>query len=558
MNYTLEQLRQAADLKIGPWMLQNNIKTSAGLPFEFNKRKFARAMMSDLSPKQVWFKPPQIGASEMTFCKVCYVVKNLKKDAIYTLPSQSDVQDMVGGKFNRIIAQNPVLMSWTADHDTIEQKQLGVNMLYLRGTIGKTEAMMVSSSLNVHDELDHSDPQKITQYETRQEAQDTEDDKWRWMFSHPSLAGHGVDIYWQFSDQKEFYIKCPHCEKEQVLTWPDNIDLIKEIYICSSCSGELSDEVRINGRWINKDGIPWEGKIVGDYEYSGFHVSQLMLFNKSAASIIKASRDPLKDKQYFYNYVLGLPFIASDDKIEPSVVLRNCVDISNDYYDLRDRVVIGCDTGLGVHYTLMNSQGVFLYGEETEITATKNPYDKIRSLLKTFEKSVAMLDKGGELQNSVQLQAEFPGRVFLCTYQKDKKSADYVEWGKDDDFGIVKIDRNRQMTLLVEQMRDIGRFRLNGTKDEWKEFASHFGNIYREKIIIDSKPGKDDKSLYGNEYVWKRNGPDHFVHSLLYAMVGMQRFQGTEAKIFGGKSVMDGLRKAQIVSDGGVQLIWPK
>jgi hypothetical protein len=169
-----------------------------------------------------------------------------------------------------------------------------------------------------------------------------------------------------------------------------------------------------------------------------------------------------------------------------------------------------------------------------------------------------MLDKGGELQGSVQLQAEFPGRVFLCTYQKDRKSMDYVEWGTDDNFGLVRIDRNRQMTLLVEQMRDIGRFRLNGTKEDWKPFADMFANIYREKIEVDSKPGKDDRSLLGTEYIWKRNGSDHWVHSLLYAMVGMQHFNHEKAKIFGAKSIFDGIRKAQIVSDGGVQLMWPK
>jgi len=530
-GYTPEQLAEASDLKIGPWMLQNEIKTSDGLPFEFEKRRFARAMMSDLSPKQVWFKPPQIGASEMTFCKVCFVVKKLRKNAIYTLPTQSDVQDMVGGKFNRIIAQNPTTLgAWTADHDTIEQKTLGGNTLYLRGTIGKTEAMMVSSSLNVHDELDHSDPQKITQYETRQEAQETEDDKWRWMFSHPSLSGHGVDIYWQLSDQKEWHIECPHCKVEQVLTWPDNIDMEREIYVCSSCHAELSDDTRIYGRWINKDGIPWEGKVIGGYEYSGFHVSQLMLFNKSAPSIIKAFHDPLKDKQYFYNYVLGLPYIESENRIEPSVVLRNCVDVVNEQTGL---TIIGADTSHGINYVLGNKDGVFFYDREEEITASKDPYDVIRGYLYKFERSKALFDQGGDLIGVRKLQAEFPGRVFLCFYRKDRKTTEIVQWGEGEKYGEVYVDRNRMMTLVIEQLRDTGRIRLNGTKDEWREFAQQFDNIYREEIKIDSKPDKDDASLYasGTQYVWKRNGHDDYVHALIYFIVCLQKYGGDLAHI---------------------------
>jgi hypothetical protein len=412
-------------------------------------------------------------------------------------------------------------------------------MIFYRGTFSAKQAMMVPSGLNVHDEVDASDMNVIVQYENRLQAQ--EDGGWRWYFSHPSLAGHGVDVYWQQSDKKEWFIKCKNGH-EQYLKWPENISTEREVYVCSDCGLELSNSDRINGRW----------RATSKGEFSGYHISQLQLYNKTAKDIIKAFNDPQKDKQYFYNYVLGLPYIGSEDRIEPKTVLQNCVDEVNDYYAKDDRVIIGCDTGLGIHYTLMNQQGVFLYGEEKEITATKSPYDKIKSFLKTFDKSIAMLDKGGELQGSVQLQAEFPGRVFLCTYQKDRKSMDYVEWGTDDNFGIVRIDRNRQMTLLVEQMRDIGRFRLNGTREEWKPFADMFANIYREKIEVDSKPGKDDRSLLGVEYVWKRSGPDHWVHSLLYAMVGMQHFNHSQAKIFGARNAMSGIQKAEMVDANGM------
>ena len=234
------------------------------------------------------------------------------------------------------------------------------------------------------------------------------------------------------------------------------------------------------------------------------------------------------------------------------------MDEVNDYYAKDDRVIIGCDTGHGIHYVLRNKQGVFFYGHETEITASKDPYDKIAKFLDTFEKSVAIFDQGGDLIGVRKLQAKYPGRVYLVFYRKDRKSNDYVEWGVDDEFGTVRVDRNRQITIMVEQLRDIGRYRLNGTREDWAEFASHFGYLYREAIEVDSKPGKDDRSLLGTEYVWKRNGPDHFCHALLYSDIGMQRFAHDKATVFGAKGVFDGIKKAQIVADGGVQLMWPK
>lgn len=527
-QYTPEEVVQAANLYPYTWVLQNDIRNEVGTPIDFDKRPFLKAMYNDLSPNQVFLKPPQIGATVMNTLKSLWVAKNLRRQIIYTLPTQGDVQDMVGGSFNRIIAQNPILMAWVKDHDTIEQKSVGDSMIFYRGTFTSKQAMMVPSGLNIHDEVDASDPQVITQYETRLQAQ--EDGGWRWYFSHPSLAGHGVDVYWQMSDQKEWHITCATCNTQQVMTWPDNVDIDKQCYICSHCKHELTNEERIQGVWKNKDGVVWTNEVIGGYQFSGWHMSQLSLWNKSAHDIINAYNDPLKDKQYFYNYVLGYPFISSDDTIEARVVLRNCVDVINEQ---TDRTVIGADTGHGIHYVLMNKQGVFYYDHAHEITASKSPYDVIKGHLDKFKKSIAVFDQGGDLIGVRQLQQEYPGRVFLCFYNKDKKTVDLVEWGENDEYWKVRVDRNRMMTLVVEQLRDIGRIRLNGTPDEWAEFASHFSNIYREQVVVKETRGKDDRSLYGAEYVWKRNGADHFCHALLYAIVGLQRYSGEQATIVG-------------------------
>lgn len=550
MTYTEAQVSQAMEGLPALWVTKHKIKNEVGIPIDFSKRKFLWDIYNDLSSKQVLLKPPQIGATVMNTLKSLWVAKKLGKQIIYTLPTQGDVQDMVGGSFNRIINQNPVLMEWVKDHDTIEQKSVGDSIIFYRGTFTAKQAMMIPSGLNIHDEVDASDPNVINQYETRLQAQ--EDGGSRWYFSHPSLSGHGVDVYWQQSDKKEWYITCNECKKEQVLTWPESVNLATERYQCSSCSAAIGDDQRINGRWLDQDGVAWNGTLSEKYEFSGWHVSQLMLWNKSAKDIIKAFNDPQKDKQYFYNYVLGLPYIGSDDKIEPSVVLRNCVDQVNEQ---EGRTIIGVDTGDNyVSYVLLNKQGVFYYDTERGITASKTPYDIIRTHLKRFPRSIAVFDQGGELMNTRQLQAEFPGRVFLCFYNKDRKTLEMVRWGENEEYWKVSVDRNRMLTLVVEQLRDTGRIRLNGTKEEWADFAAQFGNIYREKIAVKETKDKDDRSLYGNEYVWKRNGPDHYVHALLYGIVGLQRYGGELATVI-GDDVWGGIPKGRIVNAEPVQSV---
>lgn len=553
MEYTEEKVAQAMEGLPALWVVKHKIKTESGLPIDFLKRKYLWDIYNDLSPKQALLKPPQIGATVMSMLKAMWVAKKLKKDIIYTLPTATDVVDIVGGSTNRIIAQNQTLREWVRDHDTVEQKAVGNNLIRFRGTFSPKQATMVPSSLNIHDEVDNSDPTVLTLYQTRQEAQEREEDKWQWYFSHPSLAGQGVDIEWQQSDMKEWYIQCLKCGEEQVLTWPENIDIQKRCYICKHCKQELPDSIRIEGVWKNKDGVQWDNDIgvVGQYLFSGWHVSQLMLFNKTASAIVDAFNDPLKDQQYFWNYVLGLPYVSSEDRIEAATVLRNCMDKVN---PRETRTIIGCDTGHGLHYVLMNKEGVFFYDYASEISATKDPYDVIRAHLKRFEKSIAVFDQGGDLIGVRKLQAEYPGRVFLCFYNKDRKTVDFVEWGENEEYWKVRVDRNRMMTLVVEQLRDVGRVILNGTKDEWAEFASHFSYLYREKVVVKEQRGKDDRSLYGQEYVWKRKGPDHYAHALLYAIVGLQRYGGDPAKIV-GDSALAGLPVGKIATPGPKETI---
>lgn len=503
-----KRLLEAAELIPSLWIAKHKILNEAGLPIEFKQHRFMIDLYNDMSPLQVWLKAPQIGATTAQIIKSFYVAKKLNKAIIYTLPADSDIKDMAGGKVNRIIAQNKVLQDWVSDHDSVEQKSVGDSIIYYRGTWTAKAAMMVSSDANIHDEVDASNADVITQYETRLAAKAG---GWRWYFSHPSIAGHGVDIFWEVSDKKEWIITCNECKKMQILAWPDSVDRERKCYQCKYCKAVLSDDTRSRGEW--------RPTAIG--EYSGYHISQLMCPWITADKILEAKDDQRKDEQYFYNYVLGLPFVGSENKITSEVVLKNCVKEVNEQ---QDRIIIGVDTGLPIHYTCANKQGVFFFG-------TCKDYDELEKLLNRWPTSMIVADQGGDLIGIRVLQQKYPGRVYLVYYRKDRKSKEIINWGEDKDQGIVTVDRNRMFQLMVEQLRDLGRIRLNGSVEDWSPWAKHFDNVYREIKVALDKPGKDVATNYGAELIWKRNGPDHYTHSLLYALVGLDRF-GTETATF--------------------------
>lgn len=512
-EYTDAEVVAAAELYPYTWVLQHEIKNEGGVPIEFEDHKFLKAIYNDMSPLQCILKAPQVGMTTLQIIKSMYVAKKMGKAIIYTLPTDSDIKDMAGGKVNRIVAQNPVLSTWVKDHDSVEQKSVGDSIIYYRGTWTQKAAMMVSSDLNIHDEVDASNADVITQYETRLAAKA---DGMRWYFSHPSIAGHGVDIYWEQSDKKEWVITCNECNYEQILSWPQSLDMERGVYICKKCKTNIDDDMRRGGTWRpTSKGI-----------FSGYHISQLMCPWISAEKIIQEKNDPKKNEQYFYNYVLGLPYVGSENKITSDVVLKNVVSEVNEQ---GDRIIIGVDTGLPIHLTCMNKQGAFYYKALGAPSKDYDPYDELEKLLLRWPTSIIIADQGGDLIGIRKLQAKYPGRVYLVFYRKDRKSKEMIEWGEKEEQGTVRVDRNQYFQWMVEQLRDVGRIRLNGNPEEWAEWAQQFDNVYREIKVALDKPGKDVATNYGAELIWKRNGPDHFCHTLLYCLVGLERYGSPQA-----------------------------
>jgi len=496
-----KKIQEAHELRPSLWV--KGMLNESGLPLEFSNHRFLIDPYNDTSQFQVILKPPQIGATTMKVLKALYMASHRNEQIIYTLPTQTDVYEMVSSSFNRLIAQNPDLKSLVQEGDTVSHKFVGNGVIRFRGTWTDKQAMMYPSTLNIHDEVDASDLRVITLMENRLAA--TPNGK-RWYFSHPSIAGTGVDVYWEQSDKKEWFITCPNCHEEQILTWPESISVERLAYVCKHCDSEILDSDRTRGKWI----------ATASGNFSGYHISQLMCPWISAEKIIEAKNDPLKDEQFFYNYVLGLPYAASEDVVTTDQVLQNVTD---EFNAQEDRVVIGVDTGNLLHYVLMNKEGVFNFGATEPPGPNYDPYAHLEGFLLRWPRSIIVFDAQGDIIGPQQLQQKYPGRIYRCFYVGDRKSFETITWGDKDKFGEVRVDRERMIQLVVEQLRD-GRFKLNGTREEWMPFAQHFANMLRE-----NDASEEEKKRGIVKYRWKKNGgrPDHWAHALVYAMVGFDQ-----------------------------------
>lgn len=492
-----------SDISIIAWLQENQIKNEAGNPLDFKNHVFLYDIYRDFSPKLVCYKAAQIGFSTMAILKSIWLAKQKHFDCIYTMPTANDVKDFVGGKVNRIIQQNPILLDYVKDKDSIEQKQIGDNIIYYRGTWIEKAAIAVSSDLNVYDEEDRSKQAVIQQYSSRLQHSKH---KYEWHFSNPSVEGNGVSRYWGISDQKHWFIKCNGCKKEQYLSWPDSIDRQEKKFICKHCKKELSNEERRVGRWVKK----YKNK-----EYSGYWISLLMAPWVKAEEIVNYYET--KSIEYFYNFVLGLPYVGEGNQVTPDIIYRNCSTNTNP----QERVVIGCDSGLKKHYVLGNKDGIFYYG-------IAESWDTIRSLLKEHKRSIAVIDALPDLTEPRKLREEFPGRVFLCHYARDRKTYQLIRWGQGNEVGNVVVDRNRMIQIVIDEFAD-KRIPLQGNPDDWENYYKHWKTLY--KIT-------EPDSLGVPQFSWESSdGNDHWAHATVYWRTGMDRFRNDGGKIFTGEAV---------------------
>lgn len=502
--------RKIEDISLLAFIRSNDIKNETGESLDFYKYRFLIDIYSDDSPLLVCMKSAQIGFTTYEILKSAHECKNYGYDIIYVLPTADDVKKFSGGKTNKIIAQNPILGTWTKDKDSVEQKQFGQNTIYYQGSWTERAALMITAKKLIVDEYDRCKAAIVEQYDSR--LQSVSDPK-KAFFSNPSIADFGVHKYYMLSDQKKWHVK-HSCGKIFILD-ESCINYDREIYQCPFCKGEISDDQRRMGEWV----------ATAKGEWSGYWIPLWLASWMSAKNIAQFKKE--KTAEYFANFVAGLPYYGSGNKVSAQTII-NCLD---NHINLQEgRIIIGVDTGLPIHYVLSNKQGYFFYGQCSDPTSGKDPYAELEALLKRFPQSIIVADQGGDLIGIRNLQAKYPGRVFLVWYRADRKSDELIKWGTGKEYGTVVADRNRLIQLFIDEMTD-KRATFNGTESEWQIYISHWLNIYRTW---------DENTLGVKEFRWERTGPDHYVHATMYARIGMDKFSDTQAKVVGG-DFLDGL-----------------
>lgn len=427
---------------------------------------------------------------------------------IHTLPSDTDVWEFVPTKVDKIIKANRIKL----DKDSAEIKGIGKGFVYYKGTFTEKAPIIITSDRNIYDEVDKSKMSIIGEYASRLAQSKIAEEIY---ISTPTVPDFGIDYLFNQSDQKHWRFNCPHCQFRQHMEWEKNVDLEKEIYICQQCKKEITPEqIRELGAWEAR---------YDNMLFSGYWINQMMCWD--AKKIIKEYYEATegikgKDEKYFYNYVLGLPYLTAEQKIEASLFLRNQ---TNKEPDRSGWNIMGIDTGKENYVIIGNERsGIFWIGILKD-EPNKTRWQKIEELIEFYNVRVAVIDALPYTEDAQALAKKFPYRVYLNFFKEDPKMLEVMRFGdekektpeKFEDEIKVLTSRNRIYDDTISAlMRGDIIFSMPKDAPTFQLLIKHAQAVYARTVT--DKFGQEKRE-------WTNLGEDHLWTALVYWHIAFKK-----------------------------------
>lgn len=477
------------------WIVSENIVNEKGEPFDFTDRPFLLDILCDFSPNIAITACAQVGKSVTFSIKTLFAVKHMGLNVIYTMSSDSDVNEFVSSKFNKIVQANVHEFEGMAT-DNVERKELNNRFIFFKGTNSKTAAISTTADLLIHDEISRSDQNAIETYKSRTKASEY---KGRWLFSNPGTERDELDIAFNKSDQREWTIACPYCNDSHYLVYPDSIDLEKKCYICRACKAPLSKDVIRKGDWVAQYPTKSYNRETNPHGINGYHISHLMCTWISAEEVISDSQG---DPAYFNNFVLGKAYSPGDLSVTKTQIL----DIWTPKDLTGKGIFLGVDVGNIKHYVIRSEKGLLKVGRFTK-------WSELDDIIAFWKPTSGVIDAMPDTTGSKYFVDKYPFMQMSYFMENSNNPQMLVWWGEGDKKGIVYSFRDRILDQFLTGMIEAKWLIGVQTDEMFRLYIKHFETLRREKIV-------NNKGI--ERYIWESTtGEDHFVFADLYSYLAM-------------------------------------
>jgi hypothetical protein len=450
-----------------------------------------------------------------------------KQDIMVFFPSLKESSEFTKGRFDPVLEANKTLLKQALGKtDSASVKQIGKNYLYFRGTrgknIGDSEEISSSAAKSVPCDsiiFDEYDEMEMSIVELARQRILESDFKLETYLSTPTIPGYGIDDLYSKTDQRTWWIPCPHCSISTPgvpvtaqhtcleLTFPQCLKRDKEniVYrVCSHCGGRL--DLSAGGIWV-----PQSPSVT---DKVGWWISRLSSVRGDVQGIMDMYEDPMADLRNLYNSLLGKPYIGQTEALTTADVISKCTLYNSpgafhgpaaagiDVSPKRLHVIIGCRTGR-TNYQIIKVCRILK-------TATNDIFEEAAMILTRYGVKTFVIDKQPETSSArgliKKLTKEMSG--WLCEYHDELKRD--IIWNK----ASVEVQVNK--TEISDRSHNL----FAGT-------GSGFVEIYRADDEIKEHFAPEMVKLVsylhkGKKY-YRAIGDDHYRNAMNYFLLAVDR-----------------------------------
>jgi len=500
-----------------------------GKAFSFNDHEYLVDIYDSDKNIEIYQKAAQMGFSTRVILESLHKCKYLYPNGVlYLFPSKTDVTDFSKSKFARLMQENPILQLWIKDTDSANIKGIGDGFFYFRGMRSRSGMKTIPVDLIIFDEYDEHMPTSGKETKLYASSELVLERLSHSRFKHqrylstPTLPDFGINLLYQASDQKHYFIKCQHCntltcleeefvaaegQEQKVLYYSKVIG--KVIVACKKCGKELPPIGHREGNWIPKR---TDKNLTSGWWISQLHsayISSVNLLEQYEIHILR-TRKPTTGKpnpQEFWNSKIGHPWVSASARLAVEQIRACCSDHQLQNYD-SGPCAMGVDQGNDLHVVIISlrfQKPTMLY-----IGILKD-WEELDYYMKAFSVNCCVVDALPETRNAKGFASRFPGKVFI-NYYIDSKKGDY-SWNESE--SIVQENRTESLDESHMWITDKEIILPASGIFEVEEFIKHCHNVAKKLI--------EDETSGSKRYVYVRLGVDHFRHSFNYACIAATR-----------------------------------
>jgi len=403
------------------WNCRYRQQLRPGEWFDLPHHKYLVDMFVEIAREMVYMKAGQIGVSELLISYALHACDQRSADVLYLMPTNTDVSDFGQSRFGPALEASPYLADIVVGSsasrnqrgaDKVTLKRIRENFLYLRGgNVGRDgrarQLKSIPVDILIGDEIDEMDERAMPIGRKRLGHSPIKEVR---QASTPTYHGVGIHAEWEKSDQREWFVPCPHCGKFQELLI-DNVveewdDLGRPMIwhgqednrawiACIKCGKEL--DRLAHGEWVPK----YPGR-----QIVGYHPTKLMSGHTLLLSVVLNFNtvDETARREAF-NQDLGLPYTPKGGRLTEGDLKACERDYAHGTVDYDAGVAMGIDVGKLLHVVIRaRLDGK---GERRQLFAgAVMDFDEAARLMHQYEVATCVVDALPETRAARAFQSE--------------------------------------------------------------------------------------------------------------------------------------------------------